>query len=356
MTNWGAFIKSDDGSLQVTPDTPCNEFVGEYWPASRSGNVNTYNVPLDEYPLIFVNIGAGNSAGILAVETGTAGWRISVLASVTCSILVFRRISGAPASYGMAVYGANGQLVFDSSRNVLNVRNAANLSEGVSFTTSAGVDSVSYTCGPVWPQKSESERWEFVDFYSLIDRRYTCTTTFECNWVQECALRWVCRRRSEYVCRTLSGRQTCGFESVERCGFENVCEMVQRCGLVERCQWVSINNTYWIYARVRRTNWSVYRGVAQINNNSVSFNWLLHKSGYYDDALYLSSVTFSNRLPDVGSNVAFVPMGYTPPPAYLVNILHVQGELNRNNAYPYTTSRANQIGLTCLTAVRSDYV
>lgn len=355
MADWGAFIKSDDGSLLVTPDTPCYEFVGEYWPASRSGNVNTYNVPLDEYPLIFVNIGAGNSAGILAVETGTAGWRISVLASVTCSILVFRRISGAPAGYGMAVYGANGQLVFDSSRNVLNVRNAANLSEGVSFAVSSGVDSVSYTCGPVWPSQTQSDRWEFVDFYMIPDLQYICTTNFECNWVQECSSRYVCRTTSQYVCGfDFFGNYSCSFQPVQTCGFENVCETVQRCGYVERCQWTWIHNYYYIHARVRRTDWVIRRGVAQINSGSVSFNWLVHKSGYYDDVLYLSSSTISSVPP--GQGIVFVPPGYQPPPGYLTNILYVEGELDRFSTYPYTTDRANHIGLTCLTAVRSDYV
>ena len=355
MTNWGAFIKSDDGSLLVTPDTPCYEFVGEYSPWSRSGNVNTYDVPLDEYPLIFINIGANNSAGILAVETVTGGWRISVLASVNCSILVFRRISGAPAGYGMAVYGANGQLMFDSSRNVLNVRNAANLSEGGSFAASSGVDSVSYTCGPVWPSQTQSERWEFVNTYIEPDRQYICTNTFECNWVQECSFRHVCRTTSQFICRIdFSGRQTCSFEPVQTCGFENVCEQVQRCGFVERCQWIWINNTYDIYARVRRTDWVIRRGVAQINSGSVSFNWLVHKSGYYDDVLYLSSSTISSVPP--GQGIVFVPPGYMAPDPHFSSILFVQGELNRTNTYPYTASRANQLGLTCLTSVRSDYV
>lgn len=354
MTNWGAFIKSDDGSLLVTPDTPCYEFVGEYSPWSRSGNVNTYDVPLDEYPLIFINIGANNSAGILAVETVTGGWRISVLASVNCSILVFRRISGAPAGYGMAVYGANGQLMFDSSRNVLNVRNAANLSEGGSFAASPGVDSVSYTCGPVWPSQTQSERWEFVNTYIEPDQQYICTRNFECNWVQECSFRHVCRTTSQFICRIdFSGRQTCSFEPVQTCGFENVCEQVQRCGFVERCQWIWINNTYDIYARVRRTDWVIRRGVAQINSGSVSFNWLVHKSGYYDDVLYLSSSTISSVPP--GQGIVFVPPGYMAPDPHFSSILFVQGELNRTNTYPYTASRANQLGLTCLTSVRSDY-
>lgn len=355
MTNWGAFIKSDDGSLLVTPDTPCYEFVGEYSPWSRSGNVNTYDVPLDEYPLIFINIGANNSAGILAVETVTGGWRISVLASVTCSILVFRRIRGAPAGYGMAVYGANGQLMFDSSRNVLNVRNAANLSEGVSFAASPGVDSVSYTCGPVWPSQTQSDRWEFVQSYRDSNQEYSCTRNFECNWVDECSFQQVCRTTSEYVCRTdFSGRQTCGFEPVQRCNFENVCQRVQRCAFVERCQWIWVDTIYDIYALVRRTNWVIHRGVAQVNSGSVSFNWLVHKSGYYDDVVRLWSTTLSSVPPGQGTNT--MPPGYVPPDPHFTAILSVQGELTRTNTYPYTASRANQLGLTCLTSVRSDYV
>lgn len=351
MADWGAFIKSDDGSLLVTPDTRCYEFAGEYWPVARSGNVNTYDVGLSEYPLIFVNVGVGGAAGILAVETGPAGWRISVLATTSCPILVFQRIGGSASGYGMAVYGANGQLVFDSSRNVLNVRNASNLSEGVSFGAASGVDTVSYTCGPVWPSQSQAERWEFIEFYAMPDHEYVCTLQQVCEPIYRCNQVYQCTPTSTYVCGfDFFGNYSCSFQTVNSCGYVTQCDYVTECRLDYVCTWVAITTYYSVYARIRRTNWEIRRGTAQINAGSVSFAWLLHKSGFYDEVLYITTATDSMPV-----GPGFVPPGYIPPPGWQPTKEQVQGELNKTNVYPYTTSRANQIGLTCLTAVRSDY-
>jgi len=353
MAEWGAFIKSSDGSLLVTPDTPCYELAGEYFPTSRVGNVNTYYVPLGEYPLIFVNAGVGNSAGILAVETASGGWTVSVLANVSCSILVFKLISGTATGYGMAVYGSAGNLLFDTNRNVLNVRNAGNIAEGSSFASTTGVNAVSYTCGPVWPSQTQSERWELIDSYVFVDQQYICSEQFVCEQVYECSQQYVCGFETQFVCGfDFFGNYSCSPQSVYVCGFQTVCEWVTRCGFKTVCEWVWVTNTYYIWARIRRTDWTIRRGTAQINSASVTFAWVVHKSGYYDDVVELVQSVSSTST----SGAGLPPPGYQPPPYFFTDTLQVQGELNRDNTYPYTTDRANQIGQTCLTAVRSDYV
>jgi hypothetical protein len=321
MADFGAFIKADDGSLLVTPDTACYEHVGEYQPSSRAGNVNTYVVPLAEVPLIFVRAGVGAAAGVLSVQASGANWVIEVLSTVSCSILIFKRISGAASGHGMAVFGANGALLFDSSRNVLNVRNAGALSEGQSFAATTGVDSASYTSGPVFPQQSKAQRWELVEVYSYTDYIYSCN------------LEWVCTPVLQ-----------CGFV-----GDQFVCDYVNSCGFQQVCGFNPVQVVVSVYARVERTTWSISRGTARINSGSISFDWVLHKSGYYDTVLYLTA-----DASNLGAGT--LPPGYQPTFGALQSLQFYEGELSANDTFPYTTNRANTGPLTCLTAIRNDYV
>lgn len=321
MADFGAFIKADDGSLLVTPDTPCFELVGEYSPISRVGNVNTYTVVLAEPPLVFIRAGLNNSAGVLSMQASGNTWTIEVLATVSCAILAFKRISGSASGYGVAVFGSNGALLFDSSRNVLNVRNAGSLSEGQSFAATNGVDAVAYTCGPVFPQQSKAERWELVGAYSYTDYIYSCN------------LEWVCTPVLQ-----------CGFV-----GDQFVCDYVNSCGFQQVCGFNPVNVIVLIYARVERTTWSISRGAAKILAASVGFEWVLHKNGFYDTVLYLTTDT-------VNLGPGTLPPGYSPPPGTLAGLQYYEGELSANDTFPYTTSRANTGPLTCLTAIRDDYV
>jgi hypothetical protein len=325
MADWGAFIKSQDGTLLVTPDTPCYELVGEYWPTSRSGNVNTYTINSGTYPLIFVRCGLNQSAGVLAIQTISNGYRIEVLSTADCPIQVFRIIEGTESGYGMATYSTSGQLVFASSRNVLNVRNAGNISEGASFSSSPGVDMVSYTCGPVRPSSSIADRWVFVTAYGGFEQQ------------------WVCR--FGYYCEDSF---SCGFDMFGNytCGWQPVCTWQTRCGFE------SVTVTWYIYARVRRTSWTIERGTARINSSNITFSWVLHLSGYYDEVLYYQEDKVST--PSIGGG-AVLGSGYSPPTTWTTQNVRFEGQLTKDNRYPYTTSRANEISLTCLTSVRSNY-
>jgi hypothetical protein len=327
MADWGAFIRSTDGTLLVTPDTPCYELVGEYAPTSRSGNVNTYYVPSSSYPLIFIRCGVNQAAGVLSVSAANPGYTVQVLSTVSCNILAFRIIEGSESGYGMATFAANGSLVFASSRNVLNVRNAGNISEGASFPASSGVDMVSYTCGPVRPLSSTADRWVFVNSITYPTTAFVCRSgffpvdTFRCDFNPSTGFvdcRWVTEMRFE-----------------TRCAFETVFV------------------TEWVFANVRRTTWSIDRGTARINSGSISFQWVLHLSGFYDTVLgYQQYVDVS---PSVFGSGTPTGSAFVPPSGWLLNNVQFEGQLSANNTFPYTTSRANEISLTCLAGVRSNY-
>lgn len=336
MSDWGLLVKSDTGNLLVTPDSPTYEYVGEFNPASRSGNINTYDITGGTYPLIFVRCGLNNSAGVLSIAVTGGGYRVTVLSNVSCPIQVFRTVSGAQSGYGVAAYSRSGALVFDSAKNVLNVRNAGNISEGASFASTPGVDMVSYTCGPVRPTSSTSERWEFVtsfdtqesfcqvepvcrdeiQFYDRVDCRVsfwpeyseTCTTTRDFRWVNVCRNEWVCR-------------------------------------------WFTVSNVVW--ARIKRTDWSIARGTARINSASISFQWLTHLTGFYDEVLYYWTSSTNISGPVIGGDGRFV--NFSPTGIWITQNVRFEGELSANNTFPYTTARANEISLSCLTAIRSNY-
>ena len=319
MADWGVLVKSSNGDTLISPDSRVYEFVGEYQPTSRSGNINTYFVPGGEPPLIFLQCGQGNSAGVLSIVATTGGYVVTALSNVGCTAQAFRVMVGDESGYGVASYDRSGRLAFASSRNVLNVRNAGNISEGVSFPSTSGVDMVSYTCGPVRPISSTAERWEFVQFFLTTD-------IF-------CSLQNVCQQ--EFRCEFVNGTFECGFVTV--------------CSLQQVCVTVFVDN--FVYARIRRTTWGIDRGVARINtNNTVGFEWLRHLSGFYDQVLFY---WVNQQASVIGGGLA--PPTYTPPAGWIAQNVLFEGQLTANNTFPYTTSRANEISLSCLTGVRSNY-
>jgi hypothetical protein len=358
MADFGAFFRADDGSLLVTSDTPCYELFGEFAPISRSGNVNTYSVQCFAFPLIVVNCGAGGKAGVLAVEGGAGNWVVSVLTNVSCTILAFIPITGnATSGYGLAAYDASGRLVFDSFRKILNARHINSLYEGASFPSVAGVNAVAYTSGPVKPSKTVSEQWVNVEAHAYNDMQYQCSYQMQYNCYQElvyvCNMVYVCTPSFSCSVDPFTGWFSCGY--VDSCGYQQRCgyetQTVCRYENVQVCAWVSILNYARIDALVRTTNWSIERGVASITSSgSVSFEWMLHKSGYYKQVIDYATFSYSQPL---GSGN--LPIGYNPPIWFLNSNETFEGELTKNNSFPYTSDRANTGALACITTVRSDY-
>ncbi len=308
MADFGGFFIGEGGTLLVTPDTPCYELVGDFSAASRSGNVNTYNVNTPEYPLVFVRCGTGQAAGLLAVEGSSGAWRVSVLSTVRATIQVFVPLRAAPkVGHGLMTFAPNGSPVFSSLRPVLNVRDVGALTEFSSFPLRAPLDMVSYTSGPVRPNATTVDSVETVGSFRYTDVRYTC--------IQQ------------------GFNQFGGPNYV--CGYQNVII------------------TVFVYARIRTTNWTIDRGVARVNSagTAVGFDWLLHKSGFYKQILSYFASSWSGS---TGPNGA--PLGYAVPQSFIDSVItNVSGELSITNAYPYTSSRANMGAQICLASNRSDY-
>lgn len=358
MAIFGGYFRANDGSLAVTSDTPCYELHGEHAVSSRTGNVNTYAVNTPVFPLVFVVCGVGNKAGVLAIGGSAGNWTISVLANVACNILSFKPITGNTSSgYGIATYDSLGNLVFDSDRKILNSKHVNVLSEETSFQSTSGVNSVAYTSGPVKPTKSQSESWVLVEAYGYTDTQYVCNTEIQYNCYQEQV--FVCNQ--VYVCTPVfscnfdpfSGGFSCGF--VDSCSYQVICgfETQTNCRteVVQVCSFVSIASFASIEALVRTTDWTIERGVASISSaGSIAFEWLLHKSGYYKEVVQYRTLSYSFNLTGAG-----LPIGYVTPIAFLQVNESFEGELTKNNSFPYTTDRANTGALTCITAIRSDY-
>jgi hypothetical protein len=343
MSDWGVIVRSSTGDTLISPDSRTYEYVGEYQPTSRSGNINTYFVPGGEPPVIFAQCGLGNVAGTLAVEAVSGGYQVTVLSNVGCAIQAFRIMSGEATGNGVATYDRSGRLVFDSSKNVLNVRNAGSLAEGTSFSRASGVDMVSYTCGPVRPASSTADRWVFVE------TRTDFTIVTECGFETVCEDRLVCGWVQE--CRTVGVIIDGQFQLVQECYNNFVCNTVTECSPRFVCRDRLVSTTSYIFALVRRTNWSIDRGVARINTTTISFDWLRHLSGFYDTVIRYDVTQFSS----------YFGSGGVPAPSYLAPVLWItqnvlfEGALTANNTFPYTTSRANVISLSCLASVRSNY-
>jgi hypothetical protein len=338
MADWGILVRSSTGDTLISPDSRTYEYVGEYQPSSRSGNINTYIVPGGEPPVIFAQCGLGNAAGTLAVEAVSGGYQVTVLSDVGCAIQAFRIMSGSATGNGVATFDRSGRLVFDSSKNVLNVRNAGGLAEGASFPRSPGVDMVSYTCGPVRPASSTADRWVLVDIFT------TFSTITECGFETVCEDRVVCGFVRE--CRIVSF-----VPFVEECTDVFRCDTVTECSERFVCRDRLVATTNYVFALVRRTTWSIDRGVARINNNTISFDWLRHLSGFYDTVIRY----------DVTQSSSYFGSGGQPAPSYSAPLVWIEqnvlfeGQLTANNTFPYTTSRANEISLSCLASVRSNY-
>jgi hypothetical protein len=289
-----------------------------------------YVIPTVGYPLVFVRCGSGKSAGVLAIEGVATNWVVSVLTDVSCPIEAFTTITSAPMSgVGLAVFDANGQPVFDTSKVVLNAKKIDLLSEGLTVQSVSGTDMVSYTAGPVWPSQSTSSSWVTVDYYPFTYFEYVCRQVLE----------YVCTTQYQYVCNS-SG--FCSYEPYQSCSYQ----------YVTRCANEAQYGTAIIQALVVRTDWTIRRGTAFIGTNAViSFAWLVHKTGYYNEITQFRTLNFNPFNP--GSNN--LPPGYQVPASAFPNNETYSGELTKNNKYPYTTSRANTGSLTCITGVSSDY-
>lgn len=322
---YGAYFIADDGSLLVSSEQPCYEFVGDYGAYARSGNVNTYSVNTSDFPLVFINVGPGGYGGVLAVEGGPGAWTVSVLATAAYTISVFRVVAGTPSGYGLATYSSNGSLCFDSTKKILNAKKVTSIGYGLGDSTPYAT-MLSYTSGQVRTASSVSDGWVYVNSYVFTQQVYSCTTQFvtSCSTTNTCSPDGM----GGFYCFPIT---TCNTFPTTVCGF------------------TPVTTFYDIFARVRTTSWYIDRGVAYLDGagTGIGFDFLRHKDGFYKQVLYFAANTNST-----GSNT---PPGYIPPPAFVPGAESFSGELTKNNTYPYTQTLNNLVNLTCITARRSDY-
>lgn len=293
MADYGAFFIGDDGSLLVTSDSACYECYQKVGASSRVGNVNTYYSSAPSYPLVFIACGKGYSAGIMAIEGSPGSWTITAISTSNSLAYIFVPMTGNTTSgYGTAVFDSSGNLTFDSNRNLLNARNVEALASGQVFTANASTDMVSYTAGGVYAPKTVTERWE----------------------------RWPEKDFTMFAY-----------------------------GI-----YPDTRHFFWI--RVRRTSWEVRRGAAKINANSVNHEWVLHQNGYYDEAIgqgvairkytYWQGVYYMPAVPSGPDTTQAFNGGWTGT---------VSGLYGSGNTFPYTNVINNDLQMTCITAVTSDY-
>lgn len=296
MADYGAFFIGDDGSLLVTSDSACYECYQTVGAASRVGNVNTYYSSAPSYPLVFIACGKGYSAGIMAIEGSPGSWTITAISTSNSLAYIFVPMTGNNTSgYGTAVYDASGNLTFDSNRNLLNARNVEGLASGQVFSCHPDTNMVSYTAGGVYAPKTVTERWE----------------------------RWPER---DFTIFSYSY------------------------GMVVP------QDRHFFWVRVRRTTWEVRRGAAKINANTINHEWVLHQSGYYDEAIgqgvavrrytYWNGSYFMPAVPSGPDNTQPFNGGWTGT---------VSGLYGSGNSFPYTNVVNNDLQMTCITAVTSDY-
>lgn len=297
MADYGAFFIADNGSLLVTSDSACYELYQVVGASSRNGNVNVYYSSAPSYPLVFLNCGKGYSAGIMAIEGSPGSWTITAISTANCGAYIFVPMTGNTTSgYGTAVFDANGNLTFDSNRNLLNARNVESLASSQVFSANPSTNMVSYTAAGVYAPKTVTERWE----------------------------RWAERDFTIYT---------------------------YAYGIPMPLD----KHFFWV--RVRRTSWEIRRGAAKINDTSVNHEWVLHQSGYYDEAIGMGVAIRRYTILYGGSY--YTPAAPAGPdnntPFNGTWIGTVSGLYGPNNSFPYTNTVNNDVQMTCITAVTSDY-
>lgn len=326
--SYGFVAFNDNNFIIVSSDVPAYEFVNFFSPYNRTGNINKYTVLAKSVPLIFAIHTTGNSSGILSViettpptSTTNGTYEVEVLASISCIIAAFTPISSNAVSgtYGLAVYNGAGNLVFSSDRKVLQIVDAATILTNTNRPLSFGIDAASYVAATVRPAITITTRTTVVGAYTQPESQYVC------NYV--------------YVQDPPYFDPFFGFFVYPPPRYEYVCGF----------QWVNV--LYTVAANIQRTAWSIERSTLKLDSKIASVQFLLHKSGYYDQVL---SYTYYGS----GGNFNYLPPGYTVPPSWVSANVTIQGELNTTNTYPYAagTNLYNNIPVNYLTTKYSLYI
>ena len=330
---YGGAIISDNG-LVASSDYPGymkHEVVSSY---SRDGNVNTFFTSSPTYPMVFAKPVGTAAVGILAIRAATGGYYVDVLCDGSCSIIVFRAISGGASGFGLAFYNASGVLTYSSEKDMLASNSIASMAAGVSVDVVG--DAVSYSAAQLSCQKT------YTAEYPQIDLWYWVTSYYTQDYVCHDELQWQCGYQSQYQCNYVYDYST-GFSSTV-CSFVPVyvCQYVS----VYVCQYVQtihfVDNYLAIYADVTKTDWAIYRGAVFFSGGKLNYRWVLHKSGFYR--------TFNGATAAPGYSAP------TPNEFYASQWGAHNGAIASGGSFPYTTQTYNGVLTYAATLRSSDYV
>lgn len=275
--SYGLVVVSDTGTAIINGDSPSFEYFDAFVATSISGNVHTFVVDTGGWlPLCFLKITDGKAGGVLSSSQNGSQFTIEVLMDFTDNLYVFRVVNGAPTGFGLAAWGSNGVLIYDSHSVMLNAKKVA-LCGFARAASSDGFNMSLFNGGSVRPRSSVSYSDQYVGqivqfrSWSTYDQ-YTYYTWENVPYQNfEYVDKW------EYVNGFLVNNGS--YQWVTRYRYENVAHTDYH--------WVFHNATdyYAIYAHVKKTDWHIDRSVVRRTGNSYQVEWMRHETGYYNEVV-----------------------------------------------------------------------
>lgn len=324
---YGFVAIADNGNLLASSESANYEFIARYINGVRSGNITTYTIAPVDYPLVFIEIPIGGRAAILYCS----GQTVRVIGDGNYAINVYRRVQSA-SGYGVAAFDSAASLTFKAGAEMLNVRGVGSLSVGGSF--SGDGDACAFPACASRTVTSESVSYEYFTTYIWT----TTESLFSCQYEYTCQQEYVCSYQTIYG--FVNGYFTSWQEYV--CGYQNVCDNRQVCAF----RWYNIDHISFVYAKVKRTSWSVYRSVAKrVSANQYAQEWELHSSGFYKEVIGWQTDQIEN-------SITPLPQGYLPPFIGIIPdsaFTGYSGYFTKDNTFPYSNGQTASISATIMT-------
>ncbi len=355
--SYGLVVVSDTGTAIINGDSPSFEYFGAFDATAISGNVHTFAIDTGGWlPLCFLKVPDGKSGSILSMEKDNSVFTIVALMDFTDKLYIFRVVHGTPTGFGLAAWGSNGALIYDSHSTMLNVRKI----EACGFSLSAISDGNNMTLfngGSVRPHSSVS----YFDGVAGVTVQYRSVTTYEAFTNQH--YEWRDYQSYESVCswQYVNGYNTyvCSYQWVTR----------QRMEMVDFTDWhwVTRNYTdwYYVYAHVKKTDWYIDRSVVKRSGDSYLVDWMRHETGYYNEVVsgytvyWYSSGNLGNAAPaqsGLGFNDLIGLGGDISTTCMALDAEHTGGHFDKNNTFPYANSNYNVEDANIIFLDGSDYV
>lgn len=341
--SYGFVTLNADNFILVSSDAPVFEKLSlasramSYEYGLTDKNTYVYIVNSEQYPLVFIEPrqDLGQICGILSIiQTAANTYLIYIISTpgVPTAVHVFVPIDGTtnagllPNSFGLAIYDAAGKLTFSTERLPLQVVGLGYLSAAQTTPAPAAQTRqllISYVSAPVYAESSVQDREVFVrafDFPTSYTYNYCYYVT---NYVNSSYYDPCCYSYYDFS----SGKSICTgcTKSTSTPVQQYVCET----------QFQTYWTTYYYYADVRRTNWSIYRAGIKITNDALQCLDILHKQGYYDTILQYRQYSVSTGSTGLGLQL---PQGIIIGTQWFIDNIAVQGELTKDNVFPYATN------------------